>query len=140
VGIFNDRVALVMCLLVLAPLVMWTCTKVLSMAKNVPSSLKVPVGMILTAPLVFQVSNFAILMVDLEIGLPIVDILSKLYIGALYFAFYYLLREMVFFEHLLVGPEALNANPNFNDRERISIHTMPYDDLTPRGEARGSIS
>lgn len=39
---------------------------------------------------------------------------SQGYLIALLYSFYYLIREVVFFEHLLGGIEAENANPAFN--------------------------
>ena len=41
------------------------------------------------------------------------NFVSKLYIISLLYSFYYLIREVVFFEHLLGGIEAENANPAF---------------------------
>ena len=41
--------------------------------------------------------------------------MTKLYIVVLFYSFYYLIREVVFFEHLLQSAEAVNAEPAFTD-------------------------
>ena len=42
-------------------------------------------------------------------------LIAKLYIVALFYSFYYLIREVVFFEHLLQQADAINAEPAFTD-------------------------
>jgi hypothetical protein len=46
---------------------------------------------------------------------------TSIFIGILLISFFNLLREVVFFEELLIGAEALNANPNWIENERLSL-------------------
>lgn len=52
--------------------------------------------------------------------MPILTLVCKTYVGVLFYAFYYLLREVVYFEHLLSGSEAINAEPQFNERNSMA--------------------
>ena len=66
-------------------------------------------------PFVVQLSNFICILVESDNGLVLVTLFSKLYIVVLFYSFYFLVREVVFFEHLLQSAEALNAEPAFTD-------------------------
>ena len=66
-------------------------------------------------PFVVQLSNFICILVESDNGLVLVTLFSKLYIVILFYSFYFLVREVVFFEHLLQSAEALNAEPAFTD-------------------------
>lgn len=46
---------------------------------------------------------------------------ASIFTGILFISFFNLLREVVFFEELLIGAEALNANPNWIENERLSL-------------------
>ena len=95
---------------------LWTMKQEYSIFKNVPSAgLKCPVMIIFMAPLLFQVCNLLTLYVH-DMHIPILTLICKAYIGVLFYAFYFLLREFVYFEHLLQGAEAANAEPVFSDR------------------------
>ena len=110
-GILTEFNAIIVCGLVLVPMFLWTIIQVCSMVKNVPSAgLRTPVIMIFLAPLLFQTCNLLSLNVH-GLHLPILTLVCKTYIGVLFYAFYYLLREVVYFEHLLSGSEAINAEP-----------------------------
>ena len=52
-------------------------------------------------PFVVQLSNFICILVESDNGLVLVTLFSKLYIVVLFYSFYFLVREVVFFEHLL---------------------------------------
>ena len=79
------------------------------------ASLKTPVILIFLGPFVVQVGNFVCILVESDNGLVLVTLIAKLYIVVLFYAFYFLVREVVFFEHLLQQTEALNAEPAFTD-------------------------
>ena len=56
-------------------------------------------------------------------------IATKLFIVVLFYSFYYLVREVVFFEHLLEGAEAINAEAAFNsDSQSTQSHSRICDD------------
>ena len=69
-------------------------------------------------------------------ALIIVDVISKIYIVALLYSFYFLLREVVFFEHLLQSAEAMNADAAFSSSgASSSAHSQVSGgvfSLTPR--------
>ena len=44
-----------------------------------------------------------------------VALFAKLYIMVLFYSFYFMIREVVFYEHLLQQAEAINADPAFSD-------------------------
>ena len=48
-------------------------------------------------------------------SVALVALTAKLYLVILFYGFYFLLREVLFFEHLLQSAEALNAEPAFTD-------------------------
>jgi hypothetical protein len=79
------------------------------------ASLKTPVILIFLGPFVVQLANFICILVESEGGLVLVTLFAKLYIVVLFYSFYFLVREVVFFEHLLQSTEALNAEPAFTD-------------------------
>ena len=60
-------------------------------------------------------ANFICILVESDGGIVLVTLIAKLYIVVLFYAFYFLVREVVFFEHLLQSTEALNAEPAFTD-------------------------
>ena len=106
----------ILCLVTLVPLLVWTLKSVCQLYKNVPGiSLKTPVILIFLAPFIVQLANFICILVQSDNGLVLVTLFSKLYIVALFYSFYFLVREVVFFEHLLQSTEALNAEPAFTD-------------------------
>ena len=91
-----------------------------SIFKNVPSAgLKAPVMIIFLGPLLFQACNLLSLYLP-NLHVPILTLVCKTYIGILFYAFYFLLREVVFFEHLLSGSEAANAEPVFSERNSLN--------------------
>ena len=47
--------------------------------------------------------------------MALTSLFAKLYILILFYSFYFLVRDVVFFEHILQSTEALNADPAFND-------------------------
>ena len=94
--------------------------------KHVPAtSLKTPVIIIFLGPLLFQTCNLLSLYLQSE-NVPILMLICKTYVGLMFYAFYYLLREVVFFEHLLSGSEAINAEPVFSERnsQHQSVGTL----------------
>ena len=58
---------------------------------------------------------------DQRVAQPAAYMAVSIYTGMLFISFFNLLREVVFFEELLIGAEALNANPNWIDNERLSL-------------------
>ena len=81
-----------------------------------------------------QVGNFVCILVESDNGLVLVTLIAKLYIVVLFYAFYFLVREVVFFEHLLQQTEALNAEPAFTDggsSQQSQISSGIFS-LTPR--------
>ena len=100
-GIFTEFNAIIVCALVLIPMFLWSMKQGYNIMKNVPSAgLKTPVLLILMAPLLFQICNLLSLYAK-DLHIPILTLICKAYIGVLFYAFYFLLREFVFFEHLL---------------------------------------
>ena len=115
-GFFNEFNAIIVCSLVLVPIILWTIKQEYSIIKHVPAaSLKTPVIIIFLGPVLFQTCNLLSLYL-LSVNVPILMLICKTYVGLMFYAFYYLLREVVFFEHLLSGSEAINAEPVFSDR------------------------
>ena len=89
-------------MIVLVPLTFWTLKSVCSLYKNVPSiALKTPAIMIFFGPLVIQASNFVAIQVESEQSLALIALFAKIYIVILFYSFYFMLREVVFYEHLL---------------------------------------
>mgnify|MGYP000533648343 CR=1 FL=1 len=106
----------VMGLIVLAPLAMWTMKQICALYKNVPvASLKAPAILIFLGPAVFQATSIALIHAKSETALALIALAQKILIIVLLYSFYFLLREVVFYEHLLAGTEALNAEPAFTD-------------------------
>ena len=115
-GLFTEFNAIIVSTLVLIPILFWTIKQEYSIIKHVPAaSLKTPVIVIFLGPLLFQTCNLLSLYL-LSVNVPILMLICKTYVGLMFYAFYYLLREVVFFEHLLQGSEAINAEPVFSDR------------------------
>ena len=115
-GLFTEFNAIIVSALVLLPILIWTIKQEYSIMKHVPAtSLKTPVIIIFLGPLLFQTCNLLSLYLQSE-NVPILMLICKTYVGLMFYAFYYLLREVVFFEHLLSGSEAINAEPVFSDR------------------------
>ena len=52
-----------------------------------------------------------------------VTLVAKLYMMILFYSFYFMVREVVFYEHLLQQAEALNADPAFSDSGASSTHS-----------------
>lgn len=48
---------------------------------------------------------------------------TKLYVVVLFYSFYFLVREVLFFEHLLQGTEAQNAEVAFTITDGGSSHS-----------------
>jgi len=91
-----------MAIVILVPLLMWTLKSICSLYKNVPSaSLKTPAILIFLGPVLIQACNFASIQVGSEQALALVYLAAKLYIVVLFYSFYFMLREVVFYEHLL---------------------------------------
>ena len=125
----------ILCLVTLVPLLIWTLKSVCQLYKNVPgTSLKTPVILIFLGPFVVQLANFICILVESDNGLVLVTLFAKLYIVVLFYSFYFLVREVVFFEHLLQSTEALNAEPAFTDGGSSSHSQVSQGvfSLTPR--------
>ena len=52
---------------------------------------------------------------DSKQGWVSIALIAKLYIMVLFYSFYFMIREVVFYEHLLQQAEALNQDPVFTD-------------------------
>mmetsp|Transcript_35611 Transcript_35611/g.46871 ORF Transcript_35611/g.46871 Transcript_35611/m.46871 type:complete len:123 (+) Transcript_35611:94-462(+) len=112
-GQFNMTITSVV---VLVPLLIWTLKSVCQLFKNVPSAaLKTPAILIFLGPLVLQGSNFVAIQVESEQGLAMIALFAKLYMMILFYSFYFMVREVVFYEQLLQQNEAINADPAFTD-------------------------
>ena len=113
---FSEANMTIMGMTLLLPLTLWTIKSVVSLYKNVPDfNLKVPAILIFLAPFVLSVANLLYLQFDSNAAHASVSLVSKLYIVVLFYCFYFLVREVVFFEHLLQSAEALHAEPAFTD-------------------------
>ena len=66
--------------------------------------------------------------------MALTSLFAKLYILILFYSFYFLVRDVVFFEHILQSTEALNADPAFNDSgsNHSSQISAGIFSLTPR--------
>ena len=120
--IFSFFNVVTVCMLSLFALIMLSSRLLCKVHQYVPiSSLKAPVICILLAPLLMQLANLCTLIVPLQSGFhPLVAVVSKLYLALVFYCFYLLLREVVFFEQLLRGHEGDHADPEFNDASSVS--------------------
>jgi len=113
-GFFTLFNATAWALIVLVPAFLWTIKLVYSLHRTVPTrNLKVPVILILMTPVIFQACNLTTLYTNPDTGSLFVNLGCKVYLGFIFFAFYYLLREVVYFEQLLKGPDITNSDPYF---------------------------
>ena len=97
----------ILSLVVLIPLSLWTMKSVCSLYKNVPNAgLKIPAILIFIGPFVLQFTNLVCLQIESESALAMITLAAKVYIVVLFYSFYFLVREVVFFEHLLQSAEA----------------------------------
>ena len=96
-GQFNMTITSIV---ILVPLMIWTLKSICQLCKNVPDkALKVPAILIFGGPLVMQASNFVAIQVDSEQGQAMISLFEKLYVMALFYSFYFMIREVVFLEH-----------------------------------------
>ena len=117
---FSDHKINVINSLVLAPLAIWTILCIYSLCKNVPSpALKWPAILIFFGPLMLQICNTINNYVESEHNLALIALAAKIYIGALFCSFYLMIREVVFYEHLL-QTDAMNADANFEEKQSMS--------------------
>ena len=96
-GQFNMTITSIV---ILVPLMIWTLKSICQLCKNVPDkALKVPAILIFGGPLVMQACNFVAIQVDSEQGQAMISLFEKLYVMALFYSFYFMIREVVFLEH-----------------------------------------
>ena len=87
---------------VLVPITIWTFRSVWQLYRNIPgASLKTPAILIFMGPFMVQVCYFVITQMEHESAIVLVQLAAKLYIVVLFYSFYFLIREVVYFEHLL---------------------------------------
>ena len=82
--------------------------------------LRSPVMVIIVSPLMLQLLNIVELLIPVKTGLTAISLsLSKLLIPLVFYNFYLLLREVVYFEYLLKGEGDLNDQPEFSDTNSV---------------------
>lgn len=87
---------------VIVPLTLWTFICVYTIQKNVPSTaLKTSAILIFFGPLLLMICNLASISVTSDQTLALIFLFEKLYIMVLLYSFYFMIREVVFYEHLL---------------------------------------
>ena len=118
---FSDHRMNLISSLVLGPLAIWTVICIYSLCKNVPSAaLKWPAILIFFGPLMLQICNTINIQVESEHNLALIALAVKIYIGALFCCFYLMIREVVFYEHLL-QTGAMNADAAFSDNQSSEV-------------------
>ena len=108
-------------IIVLVPLTLWTLKSTCLLYKNVPSAaLKTPAILIFFGPLTLQICNMAAIHVESEHSLALISLAAKIFVTVLFCSFYFMIREVVFYEHLLQQTIAMNADAAFSETGTVS--------------------